>query len=120
MKDEYLKFAKVISDKPYSYHAFQILYWCGFRVGELLALTPQDLDFKNKVIKISKSYQKIKGKDVFTDTKTPKSKRNVRMSDFLCEELQGYVNRLYGIMRVCETEVHPKSWTPQGLRKELS
>lgn len=36
--------------KPYSYHAFQILYWCGLRVGELLALTPQDIDFDNKLI----------------------------------------------------------------------
>jgi len=98
MKDEYLQFAKVINDKPYSYHAFQILYWCGLRVGELLALTPQDLDFKNKVIKISKSYQRIEGKDVITDPKTPKSKRNVSMPDFLCEELQDYVSRLYGII----------------------
>lgn len=98
MKDEYLKFAEVISDKPYSYYAFQILYWCGLRIGELLALTPQDIDFKKKVIKINKSYQRIEGKDVITDPKTPKSKRNVSMPDFLCEQLQDYIGRLYGIM----------------------
>ena len=43
-KEEYLKFIEAVKDKPYSYHAFQILYWCGLRVGELLAL-PTDRIF---------------------------------------------------------------------------
>ena len=43
-KPEYLKFAEAIMDKPISYYAFEILYWCGLRLGELLALTPADLD----------------------------------------------------------------------------
>ena len=55
--------------------------------AELLALTPQDIDFDNKIIRITKSYQRLEGKDVITDPKTPKSKRNVSMPDFLCEEL---------------------------------
>jgi len=67
-------------------------------VGELLALTPQDIDFDNKVIRITKSYQRLEGKDVITDPKTPKSKRNVSMPDFLCEELKDYIGRLYGIL----------------------
>lgn len=33
-KEEYLKFIEAVKDKPYSYHAFQILYWCGLRVGD--------------------------------------------------------------------------------------
>ena len=97
-KEEYLKFIEAVKDKPYSYHAFQILYWCGLRVGELLALMPQDIDFDNKVIRITKSYQRLEGKDVITDPKTPKSKRNVSMPDFLCEELKDYIGRLYGIL----------------------
>lgn len=67
-------------------------------VGELLVLTPQDIDFDNKVIRITKSYQRLEGKDVITDPKTPKSKRNVSMPDFLCEELKDYIGRLYGIL----------------------
>ena len=65
--------------------------------AELLALTPQDIDFDNKVIRITKSYQRLEGKDVVTDPKTPKSKRNVSMPDFLCEELKEYLGRLYGL-----------------------
>ncbi len=44
-KEEYLKFIECVKDKPISYYAFQILYWCGIREGELLALTPADIDF---------------------------------------------------------------------------
>ena len=66
--------------------------------AELLALTPQDIDFDNKVIRITKSYQRLEGKDVITDPKTPKSKRNVSMPDFLCEELKEYIGRLYGFL----------------------
>lgn len=97
-KEEYLKFAEAVKEKPYSYYAFQILYWCGLRLGELLALTPQDIDFENKVIRITKSYQRLQGEDIITDPKTPKSKRVISMPDFLCEELQDYISRLYGVL----------------------
>ena len=45
-KEEYLKFAEVMMDKPLSFYAFEMLYWCGIREGELLALTPADFDFE--------------------------------------------------------------------------
>ena len=67
-------------------------------MGELLALTPQDIDFENKVIRITKSYQRLQGKDIITDPKTPKSKRVISMPDFLCEELQDYISKLYGVL----------------------
>lgn len=71
-KEEYLKFADAMMDKPLSYYAFEMLYWCGIREGELLALTPTDFDFEAGTVSISKSYQRLKGKDVIT---TPKTKR---------------------------------------------
>ena len=33
-KEEYLKFADAMMDKPLSYYAFEMLYWCGIREGE--------------------------------------------------------------------------------------
>ena len=36
-KEEYLKFADVMMDRPVSFYAFEVLYWTGIRVGELLA-----------------------------------------------------------------------------------
>jgi integrase len=57
------------------------------RVGELLALTAKDFDFKKNTFSITKSYQRLKGKDVITDPKIPKSKRIISIPDFLCEEM---------------------------------
>lgn len=94
-KDEYLRFSEAIKDKQMSYMAFQILYWCGIRVGELLALTYKDFDFDRHVICIKKSYQRIEGEDYITDPKTEKSNRNVAMPEFLENEIKEYINQLY-------------------------
>ena len=96
-KDEYLKFADAMMDKPLSYYAFEMLYWCGLRVGELLALTPKDFDFEKGSVSINKSFQRLKGKDVITTPKTKKSNRVIKMPDFLCQEMKEYIKMLYGV-----------------------
>lgn len=96
-KEEYLKFADAMMDKPRSFYAFEVLYWCGIREGELLALTPADFDFEKGTLSITKSYQRLKGRDVITDPKTPKSVRVIQMPQFLTEEIHDYVKSLYKI-----------------------
>lgn len=96
-KDEYKKFADAMMDKPLSFYTFEMLYWCGIREGELLALTPADFDFERKTVTINKSYQRLKGRDVITTPKTPKSNRTIKMSQFLCDEMQEFIKTLYGI-----------------------
>lgn len=86
-QEEYFQFSEAMMEKPLSYYAFEILYWYGLRVGELLALTPADFDFEKKTLTINKSYQRLKGKDIITPPKTPKSNRVITMSDFLSEEI---------------------------------
>lgn len=90
-KDEYLKFSEAIMDKPLSFYAFEVLYWCGCRLGELLALTPADFDLNKGELNIDKSYQRLKGEDVITDPKTKKSIRVVSMPKFLVEEMKEYI-----------------------------
>ena len=97
-KDEYLQFLEVVKDKPMSYMMFQILYWTGMRMGEMLALTYEDIDFEARTIRINKSYQRLGKKDIITTPKTPKSNRVVNIPQFLVEDLQEYTNKLYGIM----------------------
>lgn len=96
-QDEYRKFADSMMDKPQSYYAFEMLYWCGIREGELLALTPADFNLKAGTVTINKSYQRIKGRDVITDPKTPKSNRTIQMPDFLVEEIEEYLAMLYDL-----------------------
>lgn len=40
-KTEYQKFAEALMDKPIPFYDFEVLYWCGLRLGELLAFTPR-------------------------------------------------------------------------------
>ena len=96
-QEEYAKFAEAMMDKPQSYYAFEMLYWCGIREGELLALTPADFDFERGTVSITKSYQRLNGRDVITDPKTPKSNRVIKMPDFLVSEIQDYLKQLYHI-----------------------
>ena len=93
--DEYIAFREGIKDKPLSYICFEVLYWTGMREGELLALSPADIDLENKIISINRTYQRIGGKDVFTSPKTRKSKRRIPIPDFLCQELSDYIQSRY-------------------------
>ncbi len=95
--DEYLRFSEKVIDRPEMFYAYEILYWCGLREGELLALTPADFDFEKRTVSINKSYQRLNKQDVITTPKTPKSNRVIQMPQFLCDELQDYLKQLYGV-----------------------
>ena len=114
-KEEYLKFAEVMMDKPQYYYAFEMLYWCGIREGELLALTPGDFDFEKSTVSINKSYQRLNGQDVITTPKTEKSNRIIKMPKFLVDEIQDYLKQLYDI----EPMDRMFTITKSGLHREM-
>ena len=93
--EEFNKFIYELKHKPVQYTGFNILFWCGLRIGELLALSIKDIDFENKKININKSYQRINGKDVITEPKTPKSKRKIDITDNLAIIIKEYISKLY-------------------------
>lgn len=76
--------------------AFDILFYTGMRSGELLALTPADI-LPTKRININKNYAKVQGQELFLEPKTPKSKRNISIPEFLYDDIQIYISKLYGI-----------------------
>lgn len=94
-KEEYLAFSRAVMDKPYSYYAFQLLYWTGIRCGELLALTREDFDLEKKQLRINKTFQVINGREVVTSPKTEKSNRLVSLPEFLCEEMDDFFCGMY-------------------------
>lgn len=98
-KEEYKKFSFEMMDKPVSFYAFEMLYWCGIREGELLALTPADFNFDKETVTINKSYQRLKGQDMITSPKTKKSNRTIKMPQFLCEEMKEYLGMIYGLKK---------------------
>ncbi len=94
-RQEFSDFVDSIMNKRQSYMAFMTLYWTGMRLGELLALTVGDVDFEKRTISISKSYQRLSGKDIITEPKTPKSKRIITIPQFLVIDLQDYISGIY-------------------------
>lgn len=96
-KEEYLKFSEAMMDKELSFYAFELLYWTGIRMGELLALTPSDFDLDKRTLSITKSYQRLKGEDIITEPKTKKSVRVIVMPEFLTEEIREFFDSIYGL-----------------------
>lgn len=90
-QDQMEAFLETVMDKPDVYLAFLVLYWCGLRCGELLSLRPMDIDHERGLIMVRRTYQRIKGKDVFTTPKTANSVRDVTMPDFLEEAIAEHI-----------------------------
>ena len=93
--EEFRKFIDSVMNKRLSYMAFMTLYWTGMRLGELLALNPNDVDLEKRTISITKSYQRFGKKDVITPPKTPKSKRVITIPEFLAADIKDYMDSLY-------------------------
>lgn len=82
--EEQKAFVEQVKDDEY-YNIFLLALHSGMRIGELLALTPEDIDFKNKLIDINNTLTKTKkGKVIIgTRTKTYESKRKIPMTILL-------------------------------------
>lgn len=91
-KQEFMDFIQFIDHDSEAYVIFMLLYWTGMRVGEVLALNIEDIDFSNGVISVSKSYQRIKQRDVITSPKTPKGKRKIKIPLFLTDCLKQFID----------------------------
>ena len=98
-KDEFQTFIESMKDRPASYTVFLTMYYTGIREGELLALTPSDIDFEKKTLTVNKSYQRLGKEDIITTPKTPKSIRTIPIPDGLCNCLQEYMSHCYGLQK---------------------
>lgn len=108
--DEFNKFIAAVSDKPTSRVIFTTLFYTGLREGELLALTPADIDTEKGTLSVKHSYQRIDGRDVITPPKTPKSKRTISIPPFLADMLQEYIGSIYGIKKNNRIFPHTKHY----------
>ena len=93
--EQYKKFSSIIQKSSIKL-AFDILFYTGMRSGELLALTPADI-LHTKRIDIHKNYAKVKSEELVLTPKTSKAKRCISIPDFLYEDIQKYISKLYGI-----------------------
>ena len=95
--EEFQKFSDAIMDKQDSWIAFQILFWTGMRIGELLALQVKDIDFEQGTITVDESLTRFDGEDLITAPKTESSVRVIMIHKELQEELKEYIATLYHV-----------------------
>ena len=89
--EDYGRFIACLTGDTEAFTAFELLYWTGMRQGELLALTPGDIDRQRRVVSITKTYTQIDGVDVISTPKTKKSLRDVSAPQFLLDEADAYI-----------------------------
>jgi integrase len=97
-KDEYEVFMQGFTTDEEMYRIiFLMLFWLGCRVGELLALTSEDIDLESGTVSISKTYYRRNQTDYITSPKTESSNRKITIPKFLQEELRQFLARQYGL-----------------------
>lgn len=95
--EEYQRFIQTIEPGTRYYLIFEIFFWTGCRIGELLALTKGDISFENSQISITKTYYRTGRQDVITEPKTKQSVRTVEIPEFFKQEIKGFVDGHYGM-----------------------
>ena len=113
--EEYQEFISHVDKLPYKV-AFDTLYYTGLRIGELKALTLEDIDFSVPKIIVSKSYKKVKGEIFITDPKTESSKREVYIPQSLADEILELTHLYYGFKK----DDFIFHYAEQTYRKELN
>lgn len=94
--EQFNMFLASVDDKQDSWVAFQILFWTGIRIGELLALKVNDFDFEKGTMRIDENLQKLVGqKAIIQAPKTDASIRTITLDADLTEIVQEYISSLY-------------------------
>ena len=78
--DEFQQFLAVKENIKFRY-GFQLLYYCGLRIGELKGLTWKDIDFDNKTVSINKQITKQSSRENwrFVPPKTKNGTTNINI-----------------------------------------
>lgn len=98
--NEFKTFIKVV-DNELDNLMYDFLYYTGLRLGEMIALTWNDIDLDKKKLKIDKTFTNKVDDDIFAilDPKTSNSFRIIDLDDKLVERLKKYKSnemKIYG------------------------
>jgi len=72
---------------------FKVLFWTGSRIGEVLALTFDDINLEEKFIDVNKTISRINKKEYVTTPKTLGSIRKVLLPEILISDLKSYFSK---------------------------
>lgn len=96
--DEFNKVSlKLREERIDIYTILNLLFYTGMRIGELLALTFEDIDYEKRVIRVNKTLVRINGIDVSTAPKTEASSRDIQITQNTIDMIKDYSKRIYEI-----------------------
>ncbi len=74
--------------------AFNLMFFCGLRIGEVLALTPADVN-TDGTISIHHTLARVRKQKMLLAPKTPSSERTISVPQFVYDQLVNYISHLY-------------------------
>lgn len=95
-KEEFDKFIEVVDDESARLQ-YNVLFYTGLRVGELIAVRLRNTNFDRGHIEVVASAQYENSQYIFTKLKAKKSERIVTIPQFLTQLIQEHVKRYYFI-----------------------
>ena len=95
-KEEFDRFIKAV-DNEVDYIHFNVFFYTGIRVGELISIRLRNINIDRGHIEIRESAQFEKGEYIFSKPKTKKSERIVIIPIFLTQLIKNHVDRMYCI-----------------------
>ena len=114
--EEFKVFIEAMEERPVGYAIFTVIYYTGLRVGELLALTPEDIDFDRHIISVNKNYQRLNGKNYIYPPKTEAGYREVVMPKVLESCLKGYLAKLYDVQPTDRIFPYDRGWVGRQMK----
>lgn len=91
--EEYSLFINEIDPNTEEFLLFELLYIGGLRVGETLALTLMDFNFKEKTLTFDKSLTYIDGKATITSTKGLNDNRTIQLPKKFLNKIEYYIKK---------------------------
>ena len=89
--EEYSLFINEIDPNSEEFLIFELLYIGGLRVGEALALTPMDFNFKENALNINKSLTYVNNKAVITSTKGLNDNRTIQLPKNFLNNIEVFI-----------------------------
>ena len=114
--EEFKGFIEAMESRPVGYTIFMVMYYTGLRVGELPALTPEDIGFNRHIISVNKNYQRLNGKDYIYPPKTEAGYREVAMPNVLENCLKDYLAKLYDVQPADRIFPYDKGWVGRQMK----
>lgn len=85
--EEFQTFISYFQNNLYLKTLFEVLYWNGLRIGEALALTPEDICNNPMEIRICKALSSTSTGEIISTPKTKKANRRIALPDFVYYDL---------------------------------